>query len=897
MSLDDPLIGKKLGDYTIQGLLGRGGMSRVYRGYDENLQRYAAVKVISGDFATTTEEEYTKRFTSEARAIAHLRHANIVGVYQFGRTEGIYYMAQVFLEGRDLRQLLKEYADQNQRMPAQEIVRIVGDVADALDYAHEQGVIHRDIKPSNIMLEKRTGRAILMDFGLALSVHEGTMGDTFGSAHYIAPEQAVSSAKAVPQSDLYSLGVVIYEMVAGKVPFDDPSVMSVALKHLNELPPPPTMYNPDLPTGVEAVIMRVLDKDPKRRYPTGQALVDDLKRAFSGEDGVAAPPVVPPTSAAGLGVLDMLDSTPSAPSRAEPEFLDHPKPRISTSSAKTDELVSGAGGRFARRRAQREDAAGRQLTDDDLVVDDDTLGSLLDSMPDPSDIGLTGENAIGVTPTPRSYMPGIPEPLAESEPTPAKEEKERRSRIGIFLPVILVLVVLVGGLIFGSQFMGGGDDGPTETEQTATALAIAAVGDDTDTPEATEQSTEVPTADSTEESTQAPTGESTASPTDAEGTEVNTLSVTDEATEVPTEEPTVTAEPTAEPTATDEPTQEPTVTPTEEPTVTDEPTEEPTVTPTEEPTAIDEPTGEPTEPAVTAVAAVVYRPNVRVEFNPSEFILYNISGETIDISNLVFEQELRDGRIRRFTTTTWTGDVVDEPDAMRKDSCYQLITSTATQNDPDSAACPLYQGYFRSNVSSRYFWIGEDESSVFTVRVAGAEELLATCLITDGACEFYAGPEESAVVIEPSVVPPTPMPGMEPNVRLIYDRDKFILVNTSDEVLDISRLIFEQVLPTGSARVFLTAEWDDNNVMGSTSSLPGGACYELVSSEGAWVRPNRTVCVSFLGWFRSNLSERYFWRSSRSDVTTFTVYQNDRSNPVMVCEIAAGECDFYLPPE
>jgi len=199
----DPLIGKKLGDYTIQDLLGRGGMSRVYRGYDENLDRYAAVKVISGDFATTTEEEYTRRFQIEARSIAHLRHPNIVGIYQFGRSEGIYYMAQVFLEGQDLRTLLKNYADQRQRMSITEILRIAGDIASALDYAHEQGVIHRDVKPSNIMLERRTGRAILMDFGLALSVNEGTMGDTFGSAHYIAPEQAISSAKAVPQSDLY----------------------------------------------------------------------------------------------------------------------------------------------------------------------------------------------------------------------------------------------------------------------------------------------------------------------------------------------------------------------------------------------------------------------------------------------------------------------------------------------------------------------------------------------------------------------------------------------------------------------------------------------------------------------------------------------------------------------
>jgi len=254
----DPLIGKKLGDYTIESLLGRGGMSRVYVGYDEYLDRYAAVKVISADLDEADEAEYARRFQTEARAIARLRHPNIVGIYQFGRSAGIYYMAQVLLEGADLRVLLKAYAEQGLRMPAPEIVRVVRDIASALDYAHEQGVIHRDIKPSNIILERMTGRAILMDFGLALSVPEGTLGDTFGSAHYIAPEQAISSAKAVPQSDLYALGVVVYEMATGTVPFDDPSVMSVALKHLNDPPPPPTVHNPDLPPSVEQAILRAL---------------------------------------------------------------------------------------------------------------------------------------------------------------------------------------------------------------------------------------------------------------------------------------------------------------------------------------------------------------------------------------------------------------------------------------------------------------------------------------------------------------------------------------------------------------------------------------------------------------------------------------------------------------
>jgi serine/threonine protein kinase len=415
---------KKLGDSTIQALLGRGGMSRVYRGYDENLDRNAAVKVISGDFVTTTEEEYTRRFQSEARAIARLRHANIVGVYQFGRTEGIYYMAQVFLEGKDLRSLLKEYADRQQRIPPDEGLRVIRDVGGALDYAHEQGVIHRDIKPSNIMLEKKTGRAILMDFGLALSVQEGTMGDTFGSAHYIAPEQAVSSAKAVPQSDLYSLGIVLYEMFAGRVPFDDPSVMSVALKHLNELPPPPTMYNPDLPPAVEAVIMRVLDKDPKRRHATGKELIDELERAFRIDRPGEAPDVL-----SSPAVVDMLDSKTRPPAPWWQPHVEQPPLEPSTPSpsapatpatpAKTDEKAGGLAKRFARRKEQKEvKAALESLSEDRLQLDNASLDSLLDSMPDPSEIGLVGEGATGITRPERpsqmsrpSVLPGLSEPV------------------------------------------------------------------------------------------------------------------------------------------------------------------------------------------------------------------------------------------------------------------------------------------------------------------------------------------------------------------------------------------------------------------------------------------------------------------------------------------------------
>src|SRR5713226_2522172 len=143
--MSDALIGKQLGDYVIQSLLGRGGMARVYKGYDDRLQRYAAVKVINSDFGAADQAEYAERFRREARAIARLHHPNVVGVYQFGEYESNYYMAMVFIEGKDLREILKEKAESSIYMPQADVLNIVRGIGGALDYAHTRGVIHRDI--------------------------------------------------------------------------------------------------------------------------------------------------------------------------------------------------------------------------------------------------------------------------------------------------------------------------------------------------------------------------------------------------------------------------------------------------------------------------------------------------------------------------------------------------------------------------------------------------------------------------------------------------------------------------------------------------------------------------------------------------------------------------------
>jgi serine/threonine protein kinase len=673
MSSLDPLIGRKLGDYTIKNLLGRGGMSRVYRGYDENLDRYAAVKVISGDFATTTEEEYTRRFQIEARAIARLRHPNIVGIYQFGRTEGIYYMAMVFLEGRDLRLLLKEYAEKGQRIPAPEMMRIVRDVASALDYAHEQGVIHRDIKPSNIMLEKNAGRALLMDFGLALSVSEGTMGDTFGSAHYIAPEQAVSSAKAVPQSDLYSLGIVIYEMLAGKVPFDDPSAMSVALKHLNEVPPPITMYNPDLPPAVERVIMRALDKDPNRRYATGMEFVAALDEALA---------IVPLAS-------ELTPSRPSAPMPKVPPFeAPHPP---------SDPPERGLAGRLARRKTVRKDEEAKPLDEASLQIDDDTLNMLLDRMSDPSDIGL-GKQGIGLGPM-------VTESVFDTRSVPQKQEPKRRSRVGLLLVMILATVIIGGGLWLGLK-PGNKDDGDTTAPggvgTAETEVAVAAL--------TTEEATE---------SAVLPVETEVAVPTEEATNEVILPVVTSEATEE------IAA---TEASATETATVRPSRTPSRTPQASDTPEE------TDTPTLTVSPTG---EESVTPEAA-----DIRLLYTDSQFWLINISGQMINISNLVFEQRLPAGEILQFEAATWDEHQVLQPTSrMETNACYQIVAGRASRESIGRDVCLRYLGWYGASIPSRYFWISSDPNQTFTVRWLGDATPIASCTVGVGECRFNLPPE------------------------------------------------------------------------------------------------------------------------------------------------------------
>lgn len=314
---DDSLIGVQLDEYRLEALLGRGGMARVYRGLDTGLNRYVAVKVIDTPFRS--DEEYVKRFTIEAQAIARLDHPHVVRLYRYGEVNGLLYMAMQFIEGADLGYLLQSYRLDGQYIPAADVLRLITETGQALDYIHAQGIIHRDIKPSNILLTRDEARVVLTDFGLALRADFGTRGEVFGSPHYIAPEQAVSSARAVPQSDLYALGVILYEMFTGSLPFHAPDPMDTAILHMNTPPPPPRAIRRDLSPEVEAVILKALEKRPEDRYQSGRALALALDRALRHQ-----PEEVPPTYATlpervTIGILaNPLQALPPIPGEVTP---------------------------------------------------------------------------------------------------------------------------------------------------------------------------------------------------------------------------------------------------------------------------------------------------------------------------------------------------------------------------------------------------------------------------------------------------------------------------------------------------------------------------------------------------------------------------------------------------
>jgi serine/threonine protein kinase len=301
----DNIVGCNVGPYQVLEQVGQGGMAAVYKGYHPELERHVAIKVL--DRALTRTPELARRFRREARTIAALRHPNIVQVYDFGPLDDTHYLAMEYVEGSDLQAEIDRRQAAGHSFAPDEILDLLAPIAEALDYAHQEGVIHRDVKPGNILLT-RDGQPILTDFGLAAlrrtrATLITTVGrDVLGTPEYAAPEQALDAQAAGPQSDVYSLGCILYELSTGHLPFEAESPLSIALMHISEEPTPPRQHVPDLLPEVEAVILQSLAKAPEDRFSTAGILVEALRQAWTlGAAAENAPP--PPASPATLSGL------------------------------------------------------------------------------------------------------------------------------------------------------------------------------------------------------------------------------------------------------------------------------------------------------------------------------------------------------------------------------------------------------------------------------------------------------------------------------------------------------------------------------------------------------------------------------------------------------------------
>lgn len=277
MDLEGKILGNR---YEIIEKIGNGGMATVYKSKDRVLNRYVAVKILRDEF--TTDEEFIKRFRIEAQSAASLTHPNIVSIFDVGNEGNLYYIVMELIKGKTLKEIITE---ENGPLPWKWSLNVVTQIASALETAHKNNIVHRDIKPHNIIITE-DGIAKVTDFGIAKAVSNSTItafGTTIGSVHYFSPEHARGGFTDA-KSDLYSLGVVMYEMLTGKVPFDADTPVSVALKHMQEKPVEPKELNENIPQVVNDIIMKAMQKDINLRYQSATEMVKDLNTALKNPD-------------------------------------------------------------------------------------------------------------------------------------------------------------------------------------------------------------------------------------------------------------------------------------------------------------------------------------------------------------------------------------------------------------------------------------------------------------------------------------------------------------------------------------------------------------------------------------------------------------------------------------
>ncbi len=656
------LVGKKLGDYKIVEKLATGGMSYLYIGVDEALDRRAAIKVLTPDIAAD-DASLTERFKREAKAIANLEHPHIIPIYQFGEHEDLYFIAMRFVEGRDFSDVINGYHRSGKDVDMSVALDILEQVAQALDYSHSQGIVHRDVKPSNILIDE-SGRAWLTDFGLVLWASvDKSLGTAFGTPRYISPEQATDSQAAVPQSDVYSLGVIMYELVTKRMLFKGQTPMEMAISHITEKPTPPSQHNSSLPKPIETEILKALEKEPTLRHKTATEFITALKQAYKDtkieflkidESGDVKPDTKAQKATAEL------PPTPALKDTEIREALEEAKQRTPTpvEDEGTSTLIFQSTG-------------GDTLSDDEML-----LTPLV--KPEVSDSVIRA-------PKPKT------DPDEKSKAKP--KDRETSSNPSVLLAAGLLLVVIIVG---GAIVLGSGGASPPSTP-TGDALVIA---------DATDEVTETPESESTE-STPDSTNDSNGVIVDE--TEDPTESPTDESTATNT--PTRTNTPTLTPTITDTHTATPSKTPT--PTKTYTPSITPSLTVTNTPSPTRTPTDTPTPtPTVTPIGDF----SAILLYNPEVFTIRNTTGAPliIDTLTLVGLDDEGEGDF----------DGADIPGGtIAPGAC--IVVRTGNADVPDEWGCEIEQTNTTLNTTA-HFWVANSRDDT-SFDIFLDETLLMTC--------------------------------------------------------------------------------------------------------------------------------------------------------------------------
>lgn len=277
MDKPDQFIGRKVGQYELVEYLGYGAMARVYKAHHNELKRFAAIKVLHPHYAS--DIDFLMQFKAEAQSLALLRHPNIVQVYDASVNSDFAYLVMEYIDGETLKGLIQDYAVRKMRLPIGRTLRIVYSIGLALAYAHQREIIHRDVKPSNVMVEN-SGRVVLADFGLARLItnkSDTQTGTIKGTPAYMSPEQALGKSSN-PRSDIYSLGVIFYELLTGRQPYIDENPLSVAMKHVTEPLILPRNLVPEIPEDVESIVVRAMIKNPNERYSSVNEFLQDLTK-------------------------------------------------------------------------------------------------------------------------------------------------------------------------------------------------------------------------------------------------------------------------------------------------------------------------------------------------------------------------------------------------------------------------------------------------------------------------------------------------------------------------------------------------------------------------------------------------------------------------------------------